>query len=114
MALPGGASGKRKTNLPASAEDIRWGFDPQVGKIPWKREQQPLQYSCLENPRDRGPWRATVHGVAVILDLSDLAHPSPTKLLGPGTTTQATAQLRLRLHVGRGRHSRWQAHLPKL
>ena len=23
----------------------------------------PLQYSCLENPMDRGPWRATVHGV---------------------------------------------------
>ena len=36
-----------------------------VGKIPWRRENgNPLQYSCLENPMDRGAWRATVHGVA--------------------------------------------------
>ena len=28
------------------------------------REWQPLQYSCLENPMDRGAWQATVHGVA--------------------------------------------------
>ena len=35
-----------------------------VGKISWRRECNPLQYSCLENPVDRGPWQATVHGVA--------------------------------------------------
>ena len=28
----------------------------------------PLQYSCLENSMDRGPWRATVHGVSVSHD----------------------------------------------
>ena len=28
-------------------------FDPWVGKIPWRRECYPLQYSCLENPMDR-------------------------------------------------------------
>ena len=38
-------------------------FDPWVGKIPWRREGLPLQYSCLGNPMDRGAWRATVHGV---------------------------------------------------
>ena len=32
----------------------RQGFDPWVRKIPWKRKWQPLQYSCLENPLDRG------------------------------------------------------------
>ena len=32
-----------------------------VGKIPW-RSGNPLQYSCLENPMDRGAWWATVHG----------------------------------------------------
>ena len=32
-------------------------------KIPWRRKWQPLQYSCLENPTDRGGWRTTVHGV---------------------------------------------------
>ena len=38
-------------------------FDPQVGKVPWRRAWLPTQYSCLENPKDRGAWWATVHGV---------------------------------------------------
>ena len=41
----------------------RCGFDPWVWKIPWRRNDNSLQYSCLENPMDRGAWRATVHGV---------------------------------------------------
>ena len=40
------------------------GFDPWVGKIPWKRKGYLLQDSCLENFIDRGVWRATVHGFA--------------------------------------------------
>ncbi|XP_065764834.1 glomulin isoform X3 [Muntiacus reevesi] len=40
-------------------------FNPWVGKIPWRRNGTPLQYSCLENPMDRGAWRATVHRVIV-------------------------------------------------
>ena len=40
------------------------GFDLWVGKMPWRRERLPLQYSGLENPVNRGAWRATVHGVA--------------------------------------------------
>ena len=39
-------------------------FDPQVRKSPWRRECNPLQYSCLENSVDRRAWQATVHGVA--------------------------------------------------
>ena len=39
------------------------GFNPWVGKIPWRRKWQPLHYSCLENPMDRGAWRTTAHGV---------------------------------------------------
>ena len=39
-------------------------FDLWVRKIPWWKEWQPLQYSCLENPMDRGAWQAIVHGVA--------------------------------------------------
>ena len=31
---------------------------------PWRRKWQPTQYSCLENPMDKGAWQATVHGVA--------------------------------------------------
>ena len=34
------------------------------GRSPGDGNGNPLQYSCLENPRDRGAWRATVHGVA--------------------------------------------------
>ena len=34
----------------------RCRFDPWVGKIPWRRKWQPIQYSCLGNPMDRGAW----------------------------------------------------------
>ena len=37
----------------------RRGFDPYVGKIPWRRACNPLWHSCLENPMDRGAWWAT-------------------------------------------------------
>ena len=43
---------------------IRRGFDPWVGKMPWRRAWQPLQHSRLESPTDRGAWWATAHGVA--------------------------------------------------
>ena len=38
--------------------------DPWIGKIPWRGNGNPFQYSCLENPGDRGAWQAIVHGVA--------------------------------------------------
>ena len=38
----------------------RSGFDPWVGKTHWEENGYPLQYSYLENPMDRGDWRATV------------------------------------------------------
>ena len=37
----------------------RCGFDPWVGKIPWRGYGNPLQYSCLESPLDRGAWWTT-------------------------------------------------------
>ena len=37
---------------------------PGLGRSPGGGHDNPLQYSCLENPKDRGAWRATVHGVA--------------------------------------------------
>ena len=39
------------------------GLIPELGRSPGKGNGNPLQYSCLENPTDRGAWRATVHGV---------------------------------------------------
>ena len=56
--FPGGSVVK---NLPATAEDI--GLIPGLGRSPGEGNDNPLQYSCLENPMDRGAWRATVHRV---------------------------------------------------
>ena len=39
------------------------GFNPWVGKIPWRRKWQPTPVFLLENPMDREAWWATVHGV---------------------------------------------------
>ena len=50
---------------PANAGGVRdMGLIPGCGRSPGGRPGNPLQYSCLENPMDRGAWRATVHGVA--------------------------------------------------
>ena len=44
---------------PASVGDVRdTGFIPGSGRSPGGRHGNPLQYSCLENPVDRGAWRA--------------------------------------------------------
>ena len=52
-------------NLPASAGDVRDGGSiPGSGRSPGEGHSNPLQYCCLENPVNRGAWRATVHGVA--------------------------------------------------
>ena len=40
------------------------GSDPGRGRVPRGGNDTPFWYSCLENPTDRGAWRATVHGVA--------------------------------------------------
>ena len=51
-------------NPPASAGDIRGStLNPGLGRSPGEGHGNPLQYSCLENPMDRGAWRAIVHGV---------------------------------------------------
>ena len=39
------------------------GSIPGSGRSPGGRHDNPFQYSCLENPMDRGAWQATVHGV---------------------------------------------------
>ena len=51
--------------LPANAGDIRdVGWIPGLGRFPGGGHGNPLQYSCLENPMDRGAWQAIVHRVA--------------------------------------------------
>ena len=52
-------------NLPSSAGDLRnVGLIPELGRSPGEGNDNLLQYSCLENPVDRGDWLATVHLVA--------------------------------------------------
>ena len=55
---PGGSEAK---HLPANAGHA--GPTPGSGRFPAKRNSNPLHYSCLENPMDRGAWLAIVHGV---------------------------------------------------
>ena len=51
-------------NLPVNAGDVkRRGSIPKLGRCPGEGYGNPLQYSCLENPMDRGAWRAAVHRV---------------------------------------------------
>ena len=51
--FPGGSLGKESV--------CSCRFSPWVRKIPGGGHGNPLQYSCLENPVDRGAWRVTVH-----------------------------------------------------
>ena len=79
-------------NLPASAGDIRdMGSIPGLGRSPGEGNGNPLQYSYLENPMDRGSWQATIHGVTKSwtrlkqlsnIAQSDLAHVHTQTLPG--------------------------------
>ena len=57
--FPGGSDGKAAVY---NAGDP--GLIPGLGRSPGEGNGNPLQYYCLENPKDRGAWLATVHGVA--------------------------------------------------
>ena len=59
MGFPGGLAVK---NLPDNAGDA--GLIRRSGRSPGEGNGNPLQYTCLENPMDRGAWRVTVYGVA--------------------------------------------------
>ena len=51
-------------NLPASAGNTGdMGLIPGSGRSPGEGNGNPLQYSCLENPIDRGIWLTAVHGI---------------------------------------------------
>ena len=60
--LVGSSGGSVVKNPPANASDS--GLIPGSGRSPGEGNGNPLQYSCLENPMDRGAWRATVHCIA--------------------------------------------------
>ena len=58
-------------NRAANAGDAKdTGSIPGSGRSPGEGNDNPLQYSCLENPMDGGAWQATVHGVTE-LDMTE-------------------------------------------
>ena len=58
LSFPGDSDGKEAA---WNAGDP--GSIPGLGRSPGREHGNPLQDSCLENPMDRGAWRATVRGV---------------------------------------------------
>ena len=71
-------------NLPTNAGDIRdLGSIPGSGTSPGGEHGNPLQYSCLENPMDRGTWQPAVHSVAKSQTwLKQLSTHTPTIRVG--------------------------------
>ena len=60
-------------NLPANVGDIRHMRSiPGSRRSPGRQHDTLLQYSCVENPMDRGAWGATVHGVAKESDRTEV------------------------------------------
>ena len=75
--FPGGSDGKASTCNAGDPSSI-----PGSGRSPGEGNGNPLQYSCLENPMDRGAWWATVHGVAKSWTrLSDFTSVGPDALI---------------------------------
>ena len=75
-------------NPPASAGDLRdVGLIPGSERSPGEGNGNPLQYSCLENPMDRGAWWATVHWI----------EKSQTQLKWPSTHTHTLNEANLDL-----------------
>ena len=66
-------------NLPANVGNM--GLNPEWGSSPGEGNGNPLEYSCLGNTTDRGPWRSTVHGVTkelhMTLQLNSNNSPNP-------------------------------------
>ena len=67
--IPSGSSCKESA---CNAGDV--GSIPGLKIFPGEGNGNPLQFSCLENPMDRGVWWATVHGVAKIQDMTKHTH----------------------------------------
>ena len=57
--FPSGSDGKASTCNAGNPGSV-----PGLGRPPGEENGKPLEYSGLENPMDRGAWRATVHGIA--------------------------------------------------
>ena len=62
-------------NPPANAGDTRdLGSITMLGRAPGGGNDSPFQYSCSENPMDRGAWWSTVHGITKETDMTEHTH----------------------------------------
>ena len=91
-------------NPPVNAGDVRdAGSIPESERSPEGGHGNPLQYSCLENPMDRGPWQPTVHRVTKSqTEWSNIAHThadNHTKWTQSGITFQHYEQYRWLLNI---------------
>ena len=62
MGFPSGSAVNNPSAMQEKLEMCIWSWGQ--GRFPGERHDNPLQFSCLENPMDRGAWQATVHRVA--------------------------------------------------
>ena len=62
LGFPNGSAGKESSY--SAGDTGAAGLIPGSGRSPGGGHGNPLQYSCLENPMDRGAWRGSMHGVA--------------------------------------------------
>ena len=69
-------------NLPADTGDL--GLISGLGRIPGEGNDKPLQYSCLENPMDRGVWWATVFWGHIESDTTEQLNMSASMRTSPG------------------------------
>ena len=110
LGLPGGSAGKEST--PSNAGDL--GSIPGWGRSPGGGHGSPLQCSCLENPTDRGAWRATVHGAAQSQTrLSDEAHRLQTAGLACSLWESVLRACRSRREHRRAHTRGWRQDRPR-
>ena len=87
-------------NLHANAGDARdSGSVPGLERSPGVGSGNPLWYSCLENPMDRGAWWATIHGVAE-LDTTEATEHACMLPLKSGIVHQMRIPFKTAEHIG--------------
>jgi len=96
-------------NLPAKAGDARdLGSIPGLGSFPGGGYGNRLQCSCLENPMDRGAWRATVHGITESDTTEATEHTRmQTRSRDAWDLVCPLESKRMQHDVTRGTHQRW-------
>ena len=64
VGFPDGSAGEESACNAGDTEYV--SLIPELGRSPGEANCNPLQYSCLKNPMDRGAWRATVQGLQIV------------------------------------------------